>query len=215
MNMFKDFVFVPHFNFADGDGSDGGAKAEDEGKGETVTKEDHDKQVEELKTQVKQLRDEVVSPDYLEFLENKEKPDNAKKADVPKDKDGKPDQITILQNQVKELKDNIGKASDAQTQKEIQSFADAHEDFEELKPIMIGVSANDKFKNASLSTLYKEAKKYVEKKEASIKESLTKKKPSSEKPAGSGEGFDPNKKYSATDAAREAANEIEAAGGTF
>jgi hypothetical protein len=215
-------------SFADeGAGSGGGNKggnADGEKSAENqVSKTDFErvsKENETLKQSVEDLRMEIMTPEYLEFLQAKDKP--AEETKPAQDKGGdedlskltpaqiyakaKADAVAESNAAIKKLRDEMSKEADSKTQNEVAAFAAEHSDFEEFRPVMYGLSKDKRFANANLLTLYNASKEHVKKIRLGLTEEDKERNRrfSGEKPGGASGSFDPNKKYSADEAAQEA-----------
>jgi len=221
--------------FADGDGGDGdkGDKGDKSG-GDSVSKADHDAIVAELeksKGELEDLRLEVLSPEYLDWL-NSSKDDKGDKGDKKEDKGEKKDELSdealekLTPKQILDLAtkraedkfrgemDDLKKSSkadrDADTKREIDAFSRQHEDFKTYRPIMYGLSLDPKNANLTLGELYAKAKDHVKGIHTETSEADKKKqqKSKSEKPGGASESYDELKKLSPDEAAKKSLEEV-------
>ena len=203
---------------------------------ETVAKADFDAKVAELERSNKELEDmrlEVFSQDYLDFLDNKDKgkvkepPKGDEKKDLT-DEDLKgltPKQIIEKAKELakQELAADIEKAKTdvastmgkEQRQRDVAAFARSHEDYEIYRPIMYGISLDPKNKYLTVQELYEKSKAHVANIHGtpSKEEQERQKKLASEKPGGSSESLAAEEKYKKMTPeaiAKEAAAETEA-----
>lgn len=216
--------------FAEGDGSggdnDGGAGDKgSEGKDDVVSKADHDKVVSDfnqLRDDYQDLRLEVMSPNYLEYLDQRGgKGQDDKKPPEPTDdqyenmskKDlfekAKKAAIEEMGGKISSLEEQRKKDRDEAMAKEVGAFARTHTDYEKYRPVMYGLSTDKKNANKSLQELYDMAKDHVQgiHAEPSAEEKARQKRLASEKPGGSNDSYDRLKKLSPDEAAREALKE--------
>ena len=208
-------------------------KKGDEGKTETVSKVDFDTKVSELTKSQQELEDmrmEVFSPEYMEYLDSKDK-GKGKTNEVPPEKKEVTDEelknltprqlMEKAKEQAKaEIRADIEQAKmDAVSTvgketraKEVSSFARSHEDFETYRPIMYGLSLDPKNKDLSLSELYDKSKEHVKRihTEPSAEEKARQVRLASEKPGGDNESFEKYKKMSPEETAKEAMEEVKA-----
>lgn len=144
--------------------------------GEFVSKEQYDN----LVAQLNELKEEVVSPEYLEFLaggrngggakppEKKEEKPSAPLDDL--EKLSKKELVDLIAKQTKELVEGTLKTRDENAQKveqerirsEVAEFAKTHADFAVYRPVMYGLSLDPKYERASLNQLYEAAKAHIE-----------------------------------------------------
>ena len=206
---------------------------EDKGKGtgdETVTKEAHDQTVGELdkaKQDLEDMRLEVLSPDYLDYLGTKDKgkaADEGKPAgdkEIPDDKLEKmtPKEILVeaerrseakFQLKLDKMETDRKSESGARTQREVETFARSHEDFPTYKPIMYGLSLGPKNKDLSLQELYTKAKEHVKAIHTEPSEAEKDKQRSlkGEKPSGASDSFEDLRKLSPEEATTKAMDEV-------
>lgn len=238
--MFDNFLkwFLPFgmlsFGLAGEGGGNGGDKGKEGDKGDEgkVSKEDYDKVVAEsgkLKQDLEDLRMEILTPEYLEFLGDKDKgkgKDGGKKPPatddtISDDKFEKMSKKEIFEAAktaaTKEMEDKIEgykkadkDASDAATAREIAAFARAHDDYSTYRPIMYGLSLDPKNKDMTLQELYDMAKGHVKRihTEPSEEEKARQKKLKGEKPGGASKTFEELKMLSKEEAAKEALAEV-------
>ena len=204
-----------------GQGTDKGAT---EKPGETIPKGDYDKVMGELED----IRNEVLSPEYLEFLQSKSKPKAEPKTEVTPGEEQTVYGLT--QSQVEKMSKselaqhiakNVGEEADRkiskvkeeltsgekeQVRKEIKVFGRSHTDFDKYKPAMHGLSLDPKNSDLTLQELYDKAKEMYpsgpteEEKKRTIKMK-------GEKPGGDNDSYDRLKKLTPNEAALEALKE--------
>lgn len=225
-------------NFADGDGGDGGdgngGGDGNEDKGETVSKVDFEKvsgERDKLTKDIDDVRAEIFTPDYMAFLDAKDKPQKDKDGDG-KDKGGedistetldKMSNKDILALATKNALESMQKVydtdkstrktdTDAATAREIQRFANAHSDYEQYRPIMYGISLLPKNKGDSLQELYDKAKGHVKSLQTEPTKEEKEKQNASDgmKPGTSSGTYTSEKRVDADTAAKEAAEETAA-----
>lgn len=219
--------------FVDGDGTGGtgDGKTGGEAQKDTVAKADYDKAVSEhesTKQDLEDMRMEVLSPAYLEFLNQKEKaPVEIKK--TPEELAKETDEFEKLSKKeimdratatalkqfndarAKERDEAVAKQKD-ETKEEVAVFASTHEDFQQYRPAMYGMSLDPKYKKASLDTLYEAAKEYV----AGIHKVPTKEEKEAQakaggfKPGGASESYEELRKLSKDEATAAAVAEVKA-----
>ncbi len=209
-------------------GGDGGETGEQ--KAETVAKADFDAKIAELDKTNKELEDmrlEVFSPDYLDFLDSKDKSKvNPAERIEPKEEEdlskltprqildrAKAEAKLELQGEIeKAKKEAISSVASEQTKREVAVFARSHEDFETYRPIMYGLSLDPKNKDLSLGELYEKSKEHVSRihttptKEEQERQARMK----TEKPGGNSESFEKYVKMSPEAIAKEAMEETKA-----
>ena len=203
-----------------------------QGQAETVSKTDFDAKVQEvtkLQQDLEDMRLEVFSPAYMEFLDAKEKgggkgkeEESKPKAEFSDDdlKNLTPRQLVEKAKELAkaELKEDIEKAKTAavdtvgkeQRQREVASFARTHEDFETYRPIMYGLSLNPKNKDLSLQELYDLSHEHVKKihSEPSKEEKERQARMSTEKPGGDNQSYEKYTKMSPNQIAKESLDEV-------
>lgn len=223
--------FQPLYSPDEGGGAGGGSGSEGKegaakASGETVSKSDYDKVVgdlEKLKQDLEDTRLEVMTPEYLEFLNTKSKGSGAKDKSSetsPADqfKGLTPQQIydravddakKAAKEEADRLREEFSTSSRENIQKEIAAFARTHADYDQFRPLMYGISLDPKFKDSTLQELYDEAKAVVKRLHTEPTDEQKRKSRASggEKP-GSGSGtVVKDKKYTPEEAAAEAWNE--------
>jgi hypothetical protein len=184
-------------------------------------------EIEKHKRDLEDIRMEVMTPEYLEFLNSK----GSKKEESPKKEEGdkdpyaglSPRQIAAkikdelkaeMKGEVKkEVLDDINSEKQANINKEVQSFAKKHEDFELYRPTMYGLSLDPKNKDLSLQELYEEAKNHIKRIHTppSDKDKAASRRSSNEKPNSSSGSFknpDPAKGKSPAEIANDAWDEV-------
>ena len=182
---------------------------------ETVAKADFDAKVAEVDKANKELEDmrlEVFSQDYLDFLDNKDK-GKAPSKEAPKEttdddfknltpkqlyEKAKADAKAEMAGEFEKVKTEAVTTTDkAQRQRDVAAFARSHEDYETYRPIMYGISLDPKNKDLSLQELYDKSKAHVANihGQPSEAEKERQKKLASEKPGGSSGSFEEDEKY--------------------
>ena len=213
-----------------GGGDDDKGKVDDKG-GETVSKADFDAakaDLDKAKADLEDMRMEVLTPEYLDFLnvvKDKGKDKGEEKKEDIKDEDfEKLSKKEILALADKKVKDEIAKFQesvkgerDADTMKEVAAFSRTHADYKTYRPIMYGLSLDPKNKDMSLQELYDASKDHVKgiHTETTEGEKEKQRKAANEKPGGSSESFEELKKLSSADATKKAAEEVATALGDF
>lgn len=222
---------VKLFSFAE-DGAGGG---DNDGNKDMVTKADLEAAVAEkdrLAKDLEEMRLEVLSPEYMQFLQNKgdgtvKKPE-AKPEELTEDKLEKMSKKELLafaeknakdalKKEMDDLKAESKKDRDSRSAREIAAFAEAHDDYETFRPIMHGFSLDPKHSNKPLSSLYNLAKEYVGRvqKKPTEEEIAAKKKLSTEKPGGSTDSYEDLRKLNTKDATAKAMEEVKDKLGSF
>lgn len=220
--------------FADeGDkGGDKGAEGKDDKGAEgAVPKADHDAalaDLEKAKTDLEDMRMEVLTPDYLDYLNSTK--DKGKKEKEVKEEGVKDDDLEKLtkkeilalaekkaDDKIKSFQESVKGQSDETTRKEVAAFSRTHQDYKTYRPIMYGLSLDPKNKDLSLDELYIASKEHVKgiHTETTAAEKEKQQKILSEKPGGASESFEELKKLSAGDATKKAAEEVSANLGAF
>ena len=215
-----------------GDDDKGGDKGGSGDKGDAVSKADHDKVVADLeksKTDLEDMRMEVLSPEYLEFL-------NSKSGDKGKgDKGGddkkpfasdttlsdeaieKMSKKELLAEAIKraeakykvdldKIKTDFSSDKKATTEREVAAFGRAHADFNTYRPVMYGLSIDPKNAGKTLQELYDMAKDHVKgiHTETTAEEKQRQEKLKGEKPGGDSASYERLKKLTPTEAGQEA-----------
>lgn len=203
---------------------------ENDNKDGMVSKEDYQKATEradKLEKNLEEVRMEVLSDDYMSFLDTKDK----KVEEKPKDKDIIPDDkfekmtkkeifeaaksaaVNEMTGTLASRQAAAKKAQDAETAADVKNFAKAHDDYDTFRPIMYGLSLDPKYKKASLDQLYTAAKDHVGRihKEPSAEEKAKAAKSSSEKPGGSSTSFKKETSKSTAELTQDAVSEVEEA----
>ena len=213
----------------DGGGGGTGDKGADGDKGsagDTVSKADHDKVVgdmEKLKQDLEDTRLEVMTPDYIEFLNTKSKGSGApadKGTPIADELKGlSPEQIYAkaisdskksAAEEAAKLREEFSATSREATQKEIAAFARSHTDYEQFRPLMYGLSLAPNHKDATLQELYDAAKEHIKRihTEPTKEEKDRSRRSGGEKPGSSSSAVIKDKKYTPEEAALEAWNEV-------
>lgn len=225
--------FLPFYKFsffADGDAGGG------TGDGETGGKSDSSQDASALKAELERykadnqslerkledLRLEIMSPEYLDYLGGKDKSSNKEEKSAAPEVDfskltpeqvyqkAKEDAKKEVQDEIAKLKNEFTSKSQAETQAEVARFARTHDDYEKYRPVMYGLSLDPKHKELSLEELYAAAKDHVKRMSNDVIEEERKRaeKTRGEKPGFSTFSFDKDKKYTPDTAADEAWNEV-------
>ena len=148
-----------------------GKETNEQKSAEFVSKE----QYEQLAAQLNELKEEVVSPEYLEFLATGKRAEApAPKANVTPDDDleklSKKELVELIAKQTKDLVESTLKGKELEAQKaeqariadEVMEFSKTHADFTTYRPIMYGLSLDPKYSRCSLNQLYDAAKAHIE-----------------------------------------------------
>ena len=200
---------------------------------DTVSKADFDAKAGELTKAQQELEDmrlEVFSPDYMEFLDAKDKGkgvDKGKEEDKGKvgltDEDLKNLTPKQLMEKAKDLakeelkadieaakNDAVSTVGKETRAREVAAFSRTHEDFETYRPIMYGISLDPKNKDLSLQELYEASKAHVARihAEPSAEEKARQAKLASEKPGGDSQSFEKYRKMSPEETAKESLQEV-------
>ena len=212
-------------NEANGLNPDGTPKAT--GNQDTVSKADFDAKAAELTKAQQDLEDmrlEVFSPEYMEFLDAKDRGKGKEKVEPPKEE--KPDFSKMTPEQIYQkaredaakdaeekakasFQDTLKADRDERRKSEVAAFARAHEDFEKFRPVMYGLSLDPKNKDSTLQELYDAAKDYIKRNaEPSEEEKERQRRAASEKPGGDNQSFEKYKKMSAEETAKESLQEV-------
>ena len=185
-------------------------------------------EIEKHKRDLEDIRMEVMTPEYLEFLNSKGSP---KKEEAKKDEGGKDPYAGLTPSQIaakikdeikadmrdtikKEVLDDVNANKQADINKEVVSFSKKHDDFELYRPTMYGLSLDPKNKDLSLADLYEEAKAHIKRIHTppSDKDKDKSRRSMNEKPSGSSSGSfknpDPSKGKSASEIANDAWDEV-------
>jgi hypothetical protein len=184
-------------------------------------------EITKLKQDLEDTRLEVMTPEYIEFLNSKDKKGSeasgAKKdAPSPTDDDLKgltPAQIykkaadelkKVAQDEATKLREELSATSREQTQRDVAVFARSHTDYEQYRPIMYGMSLDPKNKDATLQELYDSAKEHVKRLHVGSTETQKdrSRKTGGEKPGSASMSVKKDVKLSAGQAADEAWDEV-------
>jgi len=205
----------------DGDG------IKDDGKVEKAEFDRVTSDLDKTKGDLEDMRMEVMSPEYLEFLNAKEKGEEKKteekKEELPDDdfeKLSKKELFTRakdaakkeMQGELDTLKQSNLDAGKAKTASEVAAFARQHpEEFPKYRAAMYGISLDPKNKGLTLGELLVQAKDYVKglHLEPSPEEKARLKKATNEKPGGDSESFDDLRKLDTDDATKKAMDDVE------
>ena len=225
-------------NFADegGGGDKGGKGGEGSGDKDPVSKEDFEAMKTEnakLKDDLEDIRLEVVSPEYMEWVNSKK--GGGDEGDKGGDKGGS-DKVfgDLTEDAIEKMskKDLLLKAVDiakggfkkdiegltssskkdaeARREREIGVFKRSHEDFETFRPIMYGISLDPKNRDYTLQELYDASKAYIGRihREPTKEEKEKQARLQNEKPEGASESVEELAKLSADEAADKAMDEV-------
>jgi hypothetical protein len=198
---------------------------------ETVAKGEFDR----VSSELEELRGEVLSPEYLEFLANKDKP---KSAPAPEVKSGVDEgfggltakqiegmsKTELLRHAAKIAKEEAVREAEGvrrerstgereNVRREITAFAKRTPDFDKYRPAMHGLSLDPKNADMNLDELYAKAKTLYGGTPEDVKNKQ--RKLSGEKPGGSSDSLVKDKKYTPEEAAREAMDEVKEKHGGF
>jgi len=197
--------------------------------GETVSKVDFDAKVVELTKAQQDLEDmrlEVFSPDYMAFLDAKDKGGDKGKAGDKPPEEGKPDFSKMSPEQIyQKAREDAEKAAEEKAKAtfrdsfaaqekerrtaEVAAFARTHEDYETYRPVMYGLSLDPKNKDLSLQELYDKSKEYIQRHAGPSKEEKERQaRMSTEKPGGDNQSFEKYKKMSPEETAKESLQEV-------
>ena len=177
------------------------------------------------------MRGEVMSPDYLDFLDAKDRGDDKdnksgddkKSADGTSDEDwenmskkdlynkAKADAKADLQGDIDKVKsDGESRRKDA-NRADVARFARGHDDYEVYRPVMYGLSIDPKNAGLSLDELYSKAKTHVSgiHTDTNDTEKKRQEKIKGEKPGDSAASYEQNRKLSVTEATDQASKEVE------
>lgn len=212
--------------------ADGGGKEGEEGNKDAedmVSKVDLDAALaksDKLEKDLEDVRMEVLTPDYQEFLDAKNKSDIGDDADKKKEipdedfeKMSKRDLLNLATKtaleqmhglHTKELETQKSN-SDAKTKREIAAFAKDHDDYATFRPTMYGLSLDPKYADLGLQQLYTAAKEHVARihHEPNADEKAKLVRLASEKPGGHSDSLESNKSKSNEQLANDAYNEVE------
>lgn len=194
---------------------------------ETVSKEEYDKAIartEELEKEYENVRMEVLTPQYMKWLdeqgEDKDKP--KPQSTTPDDPDlekmskkeifeaAKQAALDAVDGRLKKEKEESAREQEDKTKKQIAAFAKTHDDYETFRPIMYGLSLDPKNESMSLQELYDAAKAHVKRisGDASEDDKRRSRKSSNERPGGDNDSFEKYQKMSSDQIAQEAAEEV-------
>ncbi len=206
-------------------------KTGDQGK-DTVSKADFDTKVAELtKTQqeLEDMRLEVFSSDYMEFLDAKDKGKGKDEGSKEKAEAGLKDEDVekLSKKEILEKaralakedlkveieaakKDAVSTVDKERRASEVTAFARTHDDFEKYRPVMYGLSLDPKNKDHTLQELYDASKDYIKRNaEPSEEEKKRQASMSTEKPGGDTQAFEAKyKKMSPDETAKESLQEV-------
>jgi len=229
MNMLKYLKWImPLMSLTlgvDGDDDSNGGGDKDNDGGETVSKVDFEKvsgERDKLNKDLDDVRAEIFTPEYMAYLDGKDKPTKEIKVEnsISDDQFEKMSNKEILALATKNAVASMQKVldtdkatrktnSDASTAREIKRFSDAHSDYEKYRPVMYGISLLPKNKDDSLQELYDKAKAHVKSLQEEPTEEEKKRQKASDgmKPGNSSGTYSFDKKVDGDQAAKEAAEE--------
>jgi hypothetical protein len=172
---------------------------------------------ETLSREVEDLRAEVLSPEYMEFLANKNKP-----RVEPKKEDTSPEggafglskaqidgmsKVDILKAAAKfaddkaketqeRIRNDFTSSEKEAIKKEVSAFERTHTDYGKYRPVMYGLSTDPKNSDLSLQELYDKAKDHVKSLQEGTteEEKVKQRKLTGERPGGSNESYEKYKK---------------------
>lgn len=215
-------------SFAEGEGGgegEKGGKGEENKGGDVVPKADFESakaDLDKAKADLEDMRMEVLTPEYLDFLnvEKGEKKEEPKKDDGIKDDDleklTKKEILALADKKAEEkllaFQNEIKSGRAADTKQQVAAFARTHTDYSTYRPIMYGMSLDPKHANANLDELYTLAKEHVKgiHTETSEAEKEKQRKMVNDKPGGASESFEELKKLDSASATKKAAEEVAA-----
>jgi hypothetical protein len=192
---------------------------------ETVSKVEYDAKIAELekvRKDAEDIRMEIFTPEYLKWLDEKDRKEPPKKEEAPKDEDlskltpaqlfakAKEESRREMQVELDRMKsETITTVGKEQTQKEVAAFARSHADYEKFRPVMYGLSLDPKNKDLSLQELYDASKSYITRLgEPSPEEKEKQRKQQTEKPGGDNQSYEKYSKMSDIDVAKESLEEV-------
>lgn len=184
-----------------------------------IPKEQYEKEKGELQQQLEDLKLEIVTPEYIAFLEGKRAPAPAPKAESEKVDFSKmtPDQIyakavadskAATQAEIDRVRTEFTSSSKESIKKEIDAFARSTPDFEKYRPLMRGLSDLPKNKDLTLQELYNLAKEHAKGFGPTEDEKGKSRRAGGERPGGSSPSVVKDKKYTASEASEEAWEEV-------
>lgn len=199
-----------------GDGKGGATGTPPEG---YISKADYDKNVGELQQQLEDLKLEVVTPEYIQFLEGKKAPTAPIKTEPEKVDFSRmtPDQIYAkavadaearFKPEIEKVRNEFSATSREQTKREVDAFARSTPDFEKYRPLMHGLSVLTKNKDLTIQELYSAAKAHAQGFGPTAEEIARSRRSGGERPGGSSSSMQKDKKYTAESAAEEAFSEL-------
>ena len=222
-------------SFAEGDdaggGGDGDKDGDKSGDGDTVSKADFDAlqaKYDQSGKDLEDMRGEVMSSDYLDFLDAKDKGDPKSDADKKKDdstsdedwenmskKDlytkARADAKKDLQGDIDKITTDRDSDRKSSNRAEVARFSRAHDDYETYRPTMYGLSRDPKNADLSIQELYDRAKEHVAgiHTKTSDTEKKRQEKLKGEKPGDSTSSYESTKDLSSAEATKQAADEVE------
>ena len=197
---------------------------------EVFTKEEVDvikSEKAKLEKDLEETRMEVLTPEYTKFLESlsapEEKPKSGGKEESMEDEDlSKLTPKQLIARAKKEAMDEFNATLDKQNKdtkaekesrnkREITAFAKSHDDFEDFRPVMYGLSLKPENADLTLTQLYNASKEHVKKVRVgtSEEEKNKQKKLFNERPGSNVSTFDRKTIKSSTQYGYDALDEIE------
>ena len=190
-----------------------------------ISKQEHEKSIGDLTQQLEDLKLEVVTPEYIQFLEGKKAPAPEKKEEKQEElnfegmtpgqvyKKAMEDAAKISQKEVEKVRNEFNSSNQASVKKEIEAFARVTPDFDKYRLLMQGISTQTKYRDYTLPELYKAAKEYAKGFGATDDEKDKSRRAGGEKPGSSTPSHKKDKAYTADSAAEEAWGEVVGEGG--
>lgn len=125
--------------------------------------------------EIESVRLEVLTPEYTKFLDSLEGGSEPKKKEEPKYEDDEFEKLTKrqlyerakvdlkaeLKGEQTRIQEDVQKQRKAKTDKAILDFSKTHDDFEQFKPVMYGLSLRPEMGDYNLDQLYEAAKEHV------------------------------------------------------
>jgi hypothetical protein len=219
--MLRNFVLPLYSPEGSGGGTGDGDKGGDTPPDGFVPKAEFDKtkgDLDKVQQEMEDIRLEIFTPDYLEYLENKKKAAPAKKEESTPDdkvdfskmtpdqlyKKAKDDAKAEMKSELDTVKKEFNSTAEQNVQKEVAAFARSHSDFDKYRPLMHGLSTDPKNVQLTLQELYDLAKQHAKGFGPTEDDKDKSRRSSSEKPGGSSGAYSKDKKYTPDSAAEEA-----------
>jgi len=195
--------------------------------GDVVPKGDYDKvsgEYSKLQGDFEDLKMEILSPEYMAFLDAREQGDT----DKPPEKKSSPEDIYAgmspaqiaaavkaeLLGEIEQVKastnQTLAEREANSTKRQVAEFAKSHDDYDKYRPVMYGLSLDPKFKDASINDLYVASKEHMRRLNADelAGERARQQKLSGERPGGASASYDDLKKLTASQASDKAFNDV-------